>query len=110
MNDDRQLVIDSPVMRDFTSSRFNTRLSKKLKQKATKLMPDGVADSIFIQIPTGPFSNSRLVSYGVIITTCIYFLTNHKIADSFCFSYWLFPYYYLFLNIGFFLYLNFLMD
>lgn len=53
MNDDRQIVIDSPVMRDFTSSRFNTRLSKKLKQKSTKLMPDGVADSIFINNAKG---------------------------------------------------------
>lgn len=53
MNDDHQIVIDSPARRDFGSRRFNTRLSKKLKQKATKLMPDGVADSIFINSAKG---------------------------------------------------------
>jgi glutamate-1-semialdehyde aminotransferase len=48
MGGDRQIVADSHTSPDFSSSLFSTRLSKKLKQKAAKLMPDGVAESIFI--------------------------------------------------------------
>jgi 4-aminobutyrate aminotransferase-like enzyme len=54
MDGDLPIVMDSPpARRHFASSRFNTRLSKKLNQKATKLMPDGVAESIFINNAKG---------------------------------------------------------
>src|ERR687895_158393 len=54
MDGDLPIVMDSPpARRHFASSRFNTRLSKKLNQKAAKLMPDGVAESIFINNAMG---------------------------------------------------------
>lgn len=54
MGGDRQLVADSHTRRDISgSNQFNTRLSKKLNQKAAKLMPDGVAESIFIDNARG---------------------------------------------------------
>jgi glutamate-1-semialdehyde 2,1-aminomutase len=48
MGGDHQIVAGSRTSPDFSSSQFSTRLSKKLKQKVAKLMPDGVAESIFI--------------------------------------------------------------
>ena len=56
------------------------------------------------------FMNSRRLTDDIIIITCTYFLFSHRLTDSFYFSSWLFPYYYLFLDMGFFLYLNLLMD
>jgi glutamate-1-semialdehyde 2,1-aminomutase len=54
MNAHHQTVTDITAKRDFKrSSEFSTRLSNKLKKKAAKLMPAGVADSIFIDRATG---------------------------------------------------------
>jgi glutamate-1-semialdehyde aminotransferase len=53
MDGGRRRVADSHTRRDISSSQFNTRLSKKLNQKAANLMPDGVAESIFINNSKG---------------------------------------------------------